>query len=94
MDIYILRTTSNGTTQILQPDGMIKRVAEGMPKSDDIKPVVQIAGFAKAEILKALLDALQQHGIKGESESKLEGKLEAVNSHLKDLRHLLKLPLA
>lgn len=76
--IYIFRRLPNGDIETL--DGT--KVVEG----EDFKP----AFFLNPEQLQALANALDNNGFKPQ-EGFVEGKLEATERHLTDLRKLLKL---
>ena len=56
---------------------------------EDHKPTLRFTGLWSGEILKALAEALDDHGIKTDSDAKIEGKLRATEYHLEDMRSLL-----
>ena len=58
---------------------------------EPIKPFLTLTDMMAKELFKGLADCLDKRGIKTESTSKVEGKLEATLHHLEDLRKLLKL---
>ena len=45
------------------------------------------------EVLQQLSEVASEKGAKPDQQAKIEGTLQATKEHLKDLRHLLKLPL-
>ncbi len=63
---------------------IVKEVAEG----DLVAPTLKLPESA----LPAILKGLAEFGVKVPDESFRAGKLEATENHLRDLRHLLKLP--
>lgn len=78
-DIYIFRRTFDGKIEML--DGEI--VDSGLiPK----KPTMSLTD----DQLRVFAEAINQQGINPQKEF-IEGKLEATENHLKDMRKLLKL---
>lgn len=57
-------------------------------------PTMRFDHFSGPALLKAFAEALDQNGMKTESDAKLSGTISAQSKHLEDLRHLLKLPKA
>lgn len=84
-ELYIFRRTHTGDTEVLQPDGIIKTIKTGEAVSD-IKPLIEL----EPEMLQSLADELSQKGYKPQK-GYLEGKLQATENHLADMRKLLKL---
>lgn len=52
-------------------------------------PTMMFAPEVASEFLKAMAQALDDRGIKTDSDAKLQGTLEATKSHLEDMRGLL-----
>ena len=55
------------------------------------KPFMVLSNMMAKEFMQSLSEALDNKGIKPDSNAKIEGTLEATKSHLADLRQLLKL---
>ena len=55
-------------------------------------PTMRFDHFSGPALLKAFAEALDQNGVKTDSDAKLLGTILAKDKHLEDLRHLLKLP--
>jgi len=82
--ILIYRITPTGETEMLEGGGKIKKY----PADVAVEPSIEI----NAELLPLLQQALQDTTqIKTENENKTQGKLEATERHLSDMRQLLKL---
>jgi len=56
-----------------------------------LEPSLNLPGRMGEEVMQAIVEAFNERGIKPESGNKTEGKLEATEKHLEDLRMLLKL---
>ena len=83
-DIYIFRDMGD-TIEFLQSDNMaITR--DKYAKTDDIEPTIRL----EPEAIQALVDELSVVGYKP-LKGYTEGKVEAMDNHLQDLRKLLKL---
>ena len=85
-DIFIFRRIGDGKVEVLQRDlQTIKTLKSSEQRSNDY--TLSLPDF----IFQSLVDAVHQYK---PSEGKYtEGKLEATENHLTDLRHLLKLPI-
>lgn len=57
----------------------------------DVKPAFIMEEQEIRELLKAFIEYAKEEGFKTPDESHTKGKLEATESHLKDMRTLLKL---
>lgn len=79
-----------GFVEVMQPDGMIKRLKEG-ESSDGVKPTFILYGLDSKSMMIALAEALETEGAKTPNDFKVQGLLEATRFHLSDLRRLLKL---
>ena len=82
--IFIYRKHVDGSITILHDNGVVESTPRG---SAILKPTLEIM----EDMLRPLLDALLEVGIKSKDQSFVEGKLESTGEHLKDLRKLLKL---
>lgn len=78
-DIYIFRQSSGGKTEML--GGKIVEFGEANPE-----PTLSLTN----EQLRKLAEAINKQGINPQKEY-VEGKLEATENHLQDMRKLLKL---
>jgi len=56
------------------------------------EPTIRFDHFSGPAWLKAFAEALDQNGVKTDSDAKLLGTISAKDKHLEDLRYLLKLP--
>lgn len=79
-NIYIFRRTFDGKTELL--GGEIFDHSGALPP----KPTLELTD----EQLRAFAEAINKEGINPQKEY-VEGKLEATENHLKDMRKLLKL---
>lgn len=82
-EIWIYRPTFQGKVEILQPD--MTTVITFDQGSIDVKPTLKLDHF----IFQSLVDAI--HGFKPSEGKFTEGKLEATERHLADMRQLLKI---
>lgn len=81
--IYLTRHNATGREYMLAED-TIRTLREGEVTKDDLT-------FARLddEQMRALLVAFETHGIKLPEASYTQGKLEATESHLEDMRKLV-----
>lgn len=86
--IYIYRTMHDGTVEVMQSD--LNTVTTYPAKYDQTKPIAPTL-IVEEGLLALIVNAVK--GIKPPERQYTEGKLEATENHLKDLRHLLKLPI-
>jgi hypothetical protein len=85
--IWVFRPKHTGEVEVLQSDFEKITTYPGQYHSkENIEPTVVI----EEDLLRLLVDACIN--IKPAERQYTEGKLEATESHLEDLRHLLKLP--
>lgn len=86
-DIFIFRRGFNNETIVYTPKegGIVEEKAYKI--GDNIQPSLTIEDF----LLPLLMQAFEKKGIKVPEKSFLEGKLEAQEQYIGDLRHLLKL---
>lgn len=86
-ELWIFRKAIGGGTEVWYGgEDKIETFAYG---AEIPKPSMRLS----PDMLYALQSALSGLGIRPDHESVAEGKLEATEAHLADLRHLLKLPL-
>ncbi len=57
----------------------------------NVKPLLTLPEMEAREFIAAMADVARDEGIEVKSETFVKGKLEATESHLKDMRTLLKL---
>lgn len=81
-DKYAVYNLFSGIAKVLNNN-------EGCP--DDF--VMKIPEDMEYEVLQQLSEVASEKGAKPDQQAKIEGTLQATKEHLKDLRHLLKLPL-
>lgn len=82
VDIFVYRKNGVTRTEVLKSDGSIV----DMPRGAAIEPTLSL----EEDIFRELVDAI--HADFKPSEGKFtEGKVEATERHLQDLRHLLKI---
>lgn len=90
--VYISRKHSSGGREYLKSGEMVETVAPGMAPKDD-----PYFALLDEDQLKALQVAISEFGIKPPEASYIEGKLEATEKHLEDMRsivgHVKKIPL-
>lgn len=84
---YDIRPDGHYIYNFLSGEFQKQKEGEEIPKECRM----QVTERWQDEILKALLEHINERGIRTENENKIEGKLEATERHLKDLRQLLKL---
>jgi len=82
--IYIFRKFEDNI-EVLGADGIVTSHKRG-------KASVNPTLYLDSDMLKPLAEALDNIGIRTDKDAKIEGKFEAQNYHLEDLRRLLKLP--
>lgn len=86
-DIFIFRHGLDGQIDVLIPKGTDSVEEKSLPSDAVIPPALTI----HSHLAPLLMDALKRNGTKLPDESYTAGKLQATESHLKDLRQLLKL---
>ena len=89
LDILFTYEREGADPIVVQPVLFERKVtpAEGL-----WKPTFSLNGRDARDFLKAIVEFADQNQIKPDSNAKLEGKLQATQYHLEDLRHLLKIP--
>jgi hypothetical protein len=55
------------------------------------KPMMRLPGPLARSVFPAIVEALSANGFERAAESTLRGRCEAMDAHLQDLRHMLKL---
>ncbi len=83
--IFIFHRGFNGKVEVLQPDF---DTVQTFNAGDAISPTIK---YIDRNVLQAFMDAMMGVGFKPTEASYTQGKLEATNVHLSDLRRLLKL---
>lgn len=84
-EVWVYRKSSSGGTELLQADGTVETVDYGSGK--EAKPTY----FLDEEVFRAIVQEAMRT-VPPPEKMYLEGKNEALEKHLQDLRHLLKLP--
>lgn len=88
IDIWIYRRLTNGKTEILQGGNEPSTtIIEYGAADSSLAPTLRLDGGVDKELLQALV----KYGVKLPEQSFLEGKLEATEKHLADMRKLAKL---
>jgi len=85
-DVYFLREKANGDVEVMGSD-------ELMPASSGGEYPGPTFSFSE-ELAESLVQGLSGAGVRTESDSRIEGELEATKKHLEDLRELLGLARA
>lgn len=81
-NVWIYMRRPDGSDDILQSDGVtIKNIKHGAP----MEPTMKLS----PETLEAFFNALSRKGFTPPKASHTEGKLEATERHLKDMRKLV-----
>ena len=89
-DIWIYRRGPNGGTIFYSFKG--NDVVEEVEHKGGSAPFPATLTIP-CDLKSLLLEALLSKGVKSPDKSFVEGKLEATEEHLADLRHILKLPI-
>jgi hypothetical protein len=86
VDMHVIETDMDGSKWALQPnnDRISVEAYSLFPK-----PLLRLKGKSANELLKAIANAVDKKGIKTDSNSKIEGLLEATRTHLDDMRKLV-----
>lgn len=79
-----------GGNELLTELDKIDPLREVIPRGAAL-PYDKASLFLTEEMAQGLFEALQEYGLKPKGQSFVEGKLEATEAHLKDVRTLLKL---
>jgi hypothetical protein len=83
----VIWSRRNGKTYMMAPVKL-----ESMEVKDDscvVTPTMRISGDLAPTFLKAFAEALDQRGVKTDSDAKLAGTLEATRIHLVDTQNML-----
>ena len=84
--IYVSRRVTPGRVEFLIKGGDEARTIE---QEDALKDEVYFARFEDEFIGRLIVEALDKRGIKAPAQSYTEGKLQATQEHLQDLRKLI-----
>lgn len=87
---YFIENHHNGKIAVVRP---MQWEMEVVPEGTEVEPSMVVPGPITDGFLKAMAEALDQRGVKTDSDAKLAGTIEATRYHLEDLRRLLKLPV-
>ena len=91
VDFYIVEKSEFDSKRYLvsfTPKGNLrKEIKEG--DAYQPTPTFSLSGYDAGQTMKALADAIAEQGIKTDEDKKREGKLEAIEKHLADMRNLV-----
>lgn len=82
--VYLSRVRERGSREYLLADGSTITIKEGMPLKED-----PVFATLDDDQLNALQIAITAHGIKPPEASYIQGKLEATERHLEDMRSIV-----
>lgn len=88
VSIYFYQERDGKRYLMPEVSGEFKEIDEG---TAHIRPTMKIPGFAARELLESMAEELDKKNIKTPNTHLIEGKLQAREYHLEDLRKLLKL---
>lgn len=89
IDFYVIdKSEVDGKRRLLIFGGGLPKTQELSDYSRCEEPSFRFSKIDAHEFMKAMADAIAEHGIKTDSDMKREGKLEATEKHLKDMRHI------
>ncbi len=91
VDLFIYRK-HNGKIEVMTDDSKGNKIiveVEGYATTERLKPTLRLNTGDAGQIMKALADALDNHGVKTDSDAKMSGILEATKVHLEDMRKLV-----
>lgn len=90
--VFLVRRKEFGVREFLLPDNTIKTVKEGERIEDSL-----VFAQLDDDMIAALMQGFDKHGVKPPEQSYTEGKLQATERHLEDMRmivgHVKKIPL-
>lgn len=92
VDLFMWRRFLNGRVQVMSEDSKGQKILvefDSLTPLENIKPTLRLVGSEAGDILKALADAIDQQGVKIDSDAKVEGLLQATREHLSDMRRLV-----
>lgn len=85
-NLFIWRRTSEGVVEYMKSDGSFSRHERKRGEYlGDIPPTM----YLDHEVLQGIVDSLAKAGVKPTEASYVEGKLEATEKHLADMRSLV-----
>lgn len=84
--VYLVRRVDSGTRQFLTKGGTeVITLKDSAPADTDI----YFIAVEDDHVLSLVVEAIDKRGIKAPSQSFIQGKYEATNDHLQDLRKLI-----
>jgi hypothetical protein len=90
LSVYIIdRFRSNGKSYLLHFGKFNNSWDELSELEERPEPTFILSGMDANELLKSLADSISDMGVKTESDFKIQGKLEATEKHLEDMRKLV-----
>ena len=84
--LYVMRRLDTTHTQFLTKGGDEQIT---ISESETTKKEVSFAHFQEDYVGRLIVEALDKHGIKAPSQSFTEGKLQATEKHLEDMRSIV-----
>lgn len=91
LDLYFYRRREHGS-EVMTWDSngnqIIFNVSEGQ-STEGIKPTLRLNSLDSSALLKSLAEAINDHGVKTDSDARISGLLEATKEHLSDMRKLV-----
>ena len=91
IDLFVYRQTSGNELEYVYVGKNGEFLIEVVRRYEPLKPFLTLPEMMAKELFSGLAQALDKQGYKTESNSKLEGLLEATKYHLEDLRKIAKL---
>ena len=85
--IYIFERIGN-KTRVIEPVQLVTKEI-GLDPNEKMEPFLRLDHRFSSGFLKAFAKAIDEEGIKTDSDAKIQCTLEATKFHLKDLRMLL-----
>lgn len=84
--VLICQKLGDGRTAVVRPTNLI---LDAIEEGTLVEPSFQITPDIAQELFVALAEALDERGIKTDSDAKIAGTLEATREHLKDLQKIV-----
>ena len=92
VDLYIWRYCGDSHVEVMTNDSKGQKILHTIEMGavdDNLKPTLRLNGMEAGEIMKSLAEAIDDHGIKTDSDAKMAGLLQAKNAHLEDVQKML-----
>lgn len=91
LDIYFYRRQPKGT-EVISWDSNGNQIlvfVDEAQSTEGFKPTLRLNSMDAGALLKSLAEAINQHGVKTDSDARMSGLLEATRAHLSDMRKLV-----